>query len=201
MAKNWNKLEQMGVKKPVHRKPNKYLLWYILSGIALAALAITAFFVIQEIKKETYVYTEPNNNFSIDLPKGWRVPEYKDVLQFSAGLDIGDFAYMFVPNNFDVMTSQVDNILTVAAFKKPENVNKIKEYSGRIGGVTDPYGLLTERIYKEGTKLKNIDGYYTLKYGFPIGRFENSKYVFILHGNIADSNGKQLIEKMINSIR
>lgn len=209
MAKNWNKLEQMGVKKPVPKKRmSRKTLWILIlsSILAVATIAITAWiFIYINTPIKSTPYTANNSSYSINVPDGWKVAKNLEMMQFGGGLDFGVFANMYVPNDFNFQAAgpSVGSVLTVTAFdNSKKSQDNLKKYYGSIGGLTaDPEKYFMEEIQKDGIKMKNIDGYYSLEKGFPVGVFRKNGYTFIMHGNITDENGAKMIEFMIDSIR
>lgn len=206
MAKNWNKLEHMGIKKPKPIKVvSKQLLWTRIgySALSVAALALIAWLIIYIVSPATY--TAKDGSYTINIPEGWRVAKTIDMLQFGGGLDFGEFANMYVPENFDYKAAgpSVGSALTVTAFNNSKkSQDNLKKYYGNIGGLTaDPEKYLMEEIQKDGIKMKNIDGYYSMKKGFPVGIFRKNGYTFIMHGNIINEDDAKKIEWMIESIR
>lgn len=204
MAKNWNKLEQMGVKKPVPKKrmSRKTLRLILYSIVSAIAVGLIAWLVIYIVSPATYT---ANDSYKINVPNGWKVAKNLEMMQFGGGLDFGVFANMYVPNdfNFQVAGSSLGSALTVTAFdNSKKSQDNLKKYYGSIGGLTaDPEKYFMEEIQKDGIKMKNIDGYYSLEKGFPVGVFRKNGYTFIMHGNITDENGAKMIEFMIDSIR
>lgn len=206
MAKNWNKLEQMSIKKPKPKKNiSKRFVWLLIFYSILSAMAITliAWLVIYIISPVTYI--AKNDSYTINVPQGWKVAKNLDMMQFGGGLDFGEFANMYVPDtfNFQAAGPSVGSVLTVTAFDNSQkSQEKLKKYYGNIGGLTaDPEKYLMEEIGKDGIKMKNVDGHYSLKKGFPVGVFRKNGYTFIIHGNITDENDAKMIEYMIGSIR
>lgn len=209
MAKNWNKLEQMGVKKPVPKKKmSAKTLWILIlsSILAVATIAIAAWiFIYINTPIKFTAYTANNSSYTINVPDGWKIAENKQMFEFGGGLDSGVFANMYVPNdfNFQAAGGSLGSVLTVTAFDNSQkSQDNLKIYYGQIGGLSaDPEKYLKDEIQKDGIKMKNVDGFYTLKHGFPVGIFKKNGYTFIMHGNITDENGAKMIEYMIDSIR
>lgn len=209
MAKNWNKLEQMGVKKPVPKKRmSMKTLWILISSCAIAAAAIaTAAWIIIYINTpiKFTAYSAKDGSYTINVPDGWAVAKNQQMFEFGGGLDSGVFANMYVPQgfNFQAAGPSVGSVLTVTAFDNSQkSQDNLKIYYGNIGGLSaDPEKYLMEEIQKDGIKMKNVDGFYTLKHGFPVGIFKKDGYTFIMHGNITDGGGARMVEYMIESIR
>jgi hypothetical protein len=206
MARNWNKLEQMGIKKPKPKRiiPKKTLWLMVFYSIHSAiAIALITWLVVYMVSPVTFM--AKNDSYKINIPQGWKVAKNTDIMQFGGGLDFGEFTNMYVPESFDFQATggSVGSVLTVTAFNNSKkSQDNLKKYYGNIGGLTaDPEKYLLEEIQKDGIKMKNIDGYYSMKKGFPVGIFRKNGFTFIMHGNITNESDAKTVEYMIESIR
>ncbi len=199
----------MGIRKPAPKKTMpKRLLWIIISSCVLAAAAIaTAVWIYIHINApiKFTAYAAKDGAYSINVPDGWMVAKNDQIFQFGGGLDLGVFSNMYVPNGFNFQASgpTVGSVLTINAFDNSQkSQDNLRIYFGQIGGLSaDPEKYLIEEIQKNGIKMKNVDGFYTLKHGFPVGIFRKNDLTFIMHGNITDDVGARMIEFMVDSIR
>jgi hypothetical protein len=186
----------------------KKLLWIIISSCILAAAAIAVavwIYIYINTPIKFTAYSAKDGAYSINVPDGWMVAKNQNIFEFGGGLDLGVFSNMYVPNDFNFQASgpSVGSVLSINVFDNSQkSQDNLRIYFGQIGGLSaDPEKYINEEIQKDGIKMKNVDGFYTLKHGFPVGIFRKNGLTFIMHGNISDGGGARMIEFMIESIR